>query len=244
MAVSTVAEHYATHLAPVFLWMSGGLDAAVSRGDAEIDSIGSDSLSARTAADLGAGFGAHTIPLARRGCSVVAVDTSPILLKVLRDHVQTLPVRIVEDDLLNFRKHLKPKIDIILCMGDTLTQLSDRQSVERLFADAAQALHGGGKFVTSFRDYSTPLTECARFVPVRSDGDRILMCFVEYFHDWVCVHDVLNERRGSMWDMRVSSYRKLRLSPEWVCTALQASGFAAHAEPGMSGMVRVIATSL
>jgi SAM-dependent methyltransferase len=239
--MSTVAEHYATHLAPIYLWMNGGFDAAIACGATEIDCIDLGSLNGRTAVDLGAGFGTHTIPLARRGCRVVASDTSPILLDLLRQHSRTLPVEVVEDDLLNFQKHLEAKVDLILCMGDTLTHLPERHCVEQLLSHAAQSLHRGGKFVASFRDYSAPLIEAARFIPVRSDDDRILTCFLEYFPEWVCVHDVLHERSGAGWQTRVSSYKKLRLSPEWVCAAVQASGFSARVEPGLSGMVRVVA---
>ncbi|MFL1528905.1 hypothetical protein [Pseudomonas sp. O230] len=72
--MAAVADHYETHLAPVYLWMAGGFDAAVSRGEAEIEAVLPNLASGTTAIDLGAGFGMHTIPLARRGCSVVAAD--------------------------------------------------------------------------------------------------------------------------------------------------------------------------
>jgi hypothetical protein len=37
--MATVAEHYRTHLAPVYAWMAGGVDAAVARGESEIAAI-------------------------------------------------------------------------------------------------------------------------------------------------------------------------------------------------------------
>ena len=241
--MATVAEHYKTHLAPVYLWMAGGFDAAVSRGEAEIETIFPSLATGITAVDLGAGFGMHTIPLARRGCSVVAVDTSSILLDELRGHAEDLPVRAVEDDFLSFQRHLDAKADLIFCMGDTLTHLPEQASVEMLFSLAAESLRPGGKFITTFRDYTSPLVGQGRFIPVKSDADRILTCFLEYEPDYVNVHDVLHERVGSTWQLRVSAYRKLRLSPEWVSTALQAVGFSVRVEPGPGGMVRVVATS-
>lgn len=239
--MATVAEHYESLLAPVYLWMAGGLEAAVARGEAEIDAICQHPSNGLSAVDLGAGFGMHSIPLARRGYSVVAIDTSPLLLEVLRDHVATLPVRAVEDDLLAFQKHLDGKADLVLCMGDTLTHLSERQSVERLFSQVADSLHLNGTFVVSFRDYTSPLIGNQRFIPVRSDADRILTCFLEYASEHVSVHDLLHERSGSEWRLRVSAYRKLRLSPEWVATALRTIGFTVRVEPGLAGMVRVVA---
>ncbi len=237
----SVSEHYQNHLAPVYLWMAGGFDAAISRGAAEIDAICPSLANGLAAVDLGAGFGMHAIPLARRGCSVLAIDGSAMLLEALRSHAGTLPVSAVEDDLLGFQRHLDGHADLILCMGDTLTHLPDPQSVTYLFSLAAGSLRAGGRFVATFRDYTTPLVGDGRFIPVRSDGDRILTCFLEYASDHVTVHDVLHERNGAAWHQRVSSYRKLRLAPAWVSAALQECGFRVRAEPGLSGMVRFIA---
>jgi SAM-dependent methyltransferase len=240
--MATVADHYKSHLAPVYLWMVGGLDAAVARGLTEIEAISPNLSSGITVVDLGAGFGMHAIPLARRGCSVIAVDTSSLLLEVLRGHAETLPIRAVEDDLLSFQRHLDAKADLVLCMGDTLTHLPDPASVERLFSLVAESLRPDGTFITTFRDYTSPLVGEGRFIPVKADADRILTCFLEYAPDCVTVHDVLQERQGSTWQLRVSAYRKLRLSPAWVAERLQASGFSVRVEPGLGGMVRVVAT--
>jgi hypothetical protein len=241
--MTTVTEHYASHLAPVYLWMAGGLEAAISRGEAEIDLVCPSGADGLITVDLGAGFGMHTVSLARRGYSVVAIDTSAILLGILRDQVDTLPVRIVEDDFVAFQKHLDGKANLILCMGDTLTHLPEQRSVEQLFAGIADSLQVGGRFIATFRDYSTPLTDTSRFIPVKGDNDRILTCFLEYADHHVTVHDVLHERSGSSWQQRVSAYQKLRLSTEWVAQALQAKGFSVRIEQGFAGMVRVVATA-
>lgn len=240
--MATVADHYRTHLAPVYVWMAGGFDAAVSRGESEIEAILPNLPRGITAVDLGAGFGMHAIPLARRGCPVIAVDTSSLLLDELRRHAEALPIRAVEDDLLSFQRHLGSKADLILCMGDTLTHLPDPASLEKLFSLAAESLRRDGKFIATFRDYTSPLVGEGRFVPVRSDADRILTCFLEYSPGYVTVHDMLHERNGSTWQLRVSAYRKLRLSPDWVSAALQACGFSVRVEPGPGGMVRIVAT--
>lgn len=240
--MATVENHYKNHLAPVYLWMAGGFDAAISRGEAEIETILPYLSSGITAVDLGSGFGMHAVPLARRGCSVIAIDTSSLLLEELKGHADALPIRAVEDDLLSFQRHLDLKTDLILCMGDTLTHLPDLESVGKLFSLAAESLHSGGKFIATFRDYTSPLVGNGRFIPVKSDTDRILTCFLEYASGYVNVHDVLHERNGSTWQLRVSAYQKLRVSPEWVSETLKISGFSVHIEPGLGGMIRVIAT--
>ncbi|MDP8983584.1 MAG: class I SAM-dependent methyltransferase [Pseudomonadota bacterium] len=239
----SVQEHYSTHLGPLYAWMAGGADAAMARGAAEIAALLPDLATGALAVDLGAGFGMHAIALARRGCAVLALDTSSLLLQQLTEHAAGLPVTAVEEDLSSFPRHLDRAADAILCMGDTLTHLSDPSAVETLFGLAARSLRPGGKFIATFRDYTAPLQGAGRFIPVKSDADRILTCFLEYGPDSVDVHDIVHERVGNAWDMRVSVYRKLRLSPRWVCSELRAAGFSVTTEPGLAGMVRVVATT-
>jgi len=71
----SVTEHYENHLAPVYLWMAGGIDMAVRRGQAEVEAVCPRPLKWRLAVDLGAGFGMHAIPLANLGHSVLAIDS-------------------------------------------------------------------------------------------------------------------------------------------------------------------------
>src|SRR5206468_2637298 len=105
--MATVDEHYSKHLAPVYSWMAGGVDAAVARGDFEIAAILADFPAGGAAIDLGAGFGMHALPLARRGWSVLAVDSSALLLDELLRHSTGLPIKAVVDDLLSFPRHLE-----------------------------------------------------------------------------------------------------------------------------------------
>lgn len=239
--MTTVTEHYANHLAPIYLWMAGGPEAALQAGTAEIESLNLPLTDGAAVLDLGAGFGMHAIPLARRGACVTALDTSSELLRALEQLAGNLPIQAVNDDLLAFQSHLTEGPSAILCMGDTITHLPDRGAVESLIERAAAALPSGGMFVISFRDYSVPLLEDQRFISVRSDDDRILTCFLEYEAEAVIVHDILHRRTREGWQARVSHYRKLRLSPEHLIGRLQSRGFGVRREPGMRGMVRLVA---
>jgi len=222
--------------------MAGGFDAAIGRGETEIGALLPDVSNDSRAVDLGCGFGMHSIPLARRGCSVLALDSSSYLLEQLKAHAGALPITAVEDDLLAFQRYLERPADVILCMGDTLTHLPDRDAALQLFTLAASSLRPGGTFLATFRDYTQALVGDGRFIPVKSDADRILACFLEYTTEHVDVHDMLHERNGGAWLLRVSTYRKLRLDPQWISAALLARGFSVLTEPGLAGMIRIIAT--
>ena len=99
---TTAADHYLKHLGPVYTWMIGDIDAALARGEQELDALSLPSKGAGTAIDLGAGFGMHAIPLARRGFSVVAIDSYEPLLRELAARADSLPIRTVDADLLTF----------------------------------------------------------------------------------------------------------------------------------------------
>jgi 2-polyprenyl-3-methyl-5-hydroxy-6-metoxy-1,4-benzoquinol methylase len=240
--VKTVRDHYADHLGPVYTWMVGDIDAALSRGAAELDALPLPTKVGGTAVDLGAGFGLHTLPLARRGFSVVAMDTCDSLLQELEARKESLPIHAVNADLSAFREHVGSPIDVILCMGDTLTHLPSLSGVESLFAGVAASLSHGGLFAATFRDYmSAPLQGDGRFILVRSDAEQILTCFLEYADTTVTVHDLLHQREGGSWRLRVSSYSKLRLSPQWVVERLSSLGLSVLRDAAPGGMIRITA---
>jgi SAM-dependent methyltransferase len=240
--IAPVNDHYERLLGPIYSWMSGDLDAATFQANDELTAIGLPSAAGGLAVDLGAGFGRHSVPLARRGYSVLAIDGCDFLLQELRSRADRLAVRAVRGDLLDFRAYVNQAADVILCMGDTITHLPDRGSVESLFEAVAASLRLGGLFVVTFRDYaSTQLQGDGRFIPVRADENRILTCFLEYSDEVVRVHDVLHERGVGGWHVRVSSYPKLRLTAQSVVRSLTSLGFSVRQETGLSGMVRVIA---
>ena len=106
----------------------------------------------------------------------------------------------------------------------------------------AASLGRGGLFAATFRDYaSAPLQGDARFILVRSDQERILTCFLEYADRTVTVHDILHQREGGSWRLRVSSYSKLRLSPQWVVERLSALGLTVGRDTAPGGMIRITA---
>lgn len=238
--MSTVSEHYASLLAPVYTWMAGGPEAAFALGASD---LGQAVHGTGFAVDLGAGFGMHTLPLARAGWRVLAVDTSSLLLDELAAAATGLSVRTHHGDLLGFAASLAPgeRADLVLCMGDTLTHLEQPQQVGELARTVAQRLAPEGRFVATFRDYSRLPSGTARFIPVRADDGRILTCFLEEFDDHVQVHDLLHERTGTTWTTKVSSYRKLRLPPETAREAFEAAGLQAAIAPGPRGMVELVA---
>lgn len=238
--MSGVDEHYARLLAPIYAWMLGGPEQAFAAGASDLEGLLPEGS---LAVDLGGGFGTHAIPLARRGWTVLSIDSSPELTAGLERHAAGLPVRAISGELLDFGRHLPAgaAAQLILCMGDTLTHLPDRSSVAVLAQRVAASLAKGGRFIATFRDYSRPPEGLGRFIPVRSDEDRILTCFLEAGIDHVTVHDLLHEKRAGQWALTASAYRKLRIAPEEVRGHFAAAGLRASLGAAARGMVRLVA---
>lgn len=238
----SVTEHYDNVLADVYSWMYGGWDAALARNEEFAARHALRPRASGRAIDLGAGCGFQSIPLARRGFAVTAIDLDAKLLAELREHAGTLPIEIVRDDLLEFRRVCEDGVELVVCMVDTLLHLSSRDDVQRLLKDAHAALAPGGRFVATFRDLGAEARELDRFIPVRSDADTIFTCFLEYEPDTVKVHDLVYRRDGNAWRFAKSFYRKLRLSQAWAESAARGAGFAAVEAANERGVVTLIAT--
>lgn len=239
--MKTVAEHYASHLAPIYLWSVGGADAALALGQAEVEALGLPVRAGDRILDLGAGFGAHAIPLARRGAQVTAVDSSSELLASLRDLAVDCSIETVNEDLLSFLEKTGDRYAAVVCFGDTLTHLGSLEEVESFFSLAKQVLLPGGRLIASFRDYTVARRGEERFIPVKADDARILTCFLEFEAATVGVHDILHERTADGWRTQVSAYRKLRLDPQRLVGILSRAGLEARLEAGVRGMVRLVA---
>jgi len=240
--MSSASDHYQRVLAPIYLWMAGGSQNALAVGAADLKSLGIAVSAGDPALDLGAGFGMHAIPLAQLGYRVTAVDSSPELLAELGRLGEGLAVRALEGDLLAFDASIATAPVLILCMGDTLTHLTCIADVDLLCRRIAAALAPGGRFVTTFRDFTRPAVADARFILVRSDTSRIHTCFLEEQGDRILVHDIVHERQESgSWAMQVGHYPKLRLDPAVVVRALEKGGLQVVRTPGPRGMVQISA---
>jgi hypothetical protein len=229
MAEDEVTRHYESLLAANYTWMFGvPFDAKVAEQRDLLGRIlGEEMGSPGPAIDLGSGPGYQSVALADLGfIPVLAVDTSQALLDELKEHRNGRPIETACADLRDVRRiYGQRRARIVVCMGDTLTHLPDVASVTQLFADAFELLEPGGLLMLTFRDLSAPLEGLDRFIPIRSDADRIMTCFLEYEPGFVKVHDLIHTRNGGGWMLQKSSYKKLRLSSAEVAEQLADAGF-------------------
>ncbi|WP_405859789.1 class I SAM-dependent methyltransferase [Streptomyces sp. NBC_00090] len=243
--MATATEHYEDLLADRYTWMLGGDIAALAEEQSALLrglGVSPDEFDDAVAVDLGCGSGAQSLALAGLGFrSVAAVDTSRKLLDELARHAgDRSPVRTVHADILTALPHVAGPgtAGVVVCMGDTLPHLPAVSDVVTLLGEVRNALAPGGHLVITYRDLTRPLRGTDRFLPVRSDENHLLTCFLEYRdEETVMVHDLLHTRTDGQWSMRASSYPKLRIGAEWLSARCRAAGLEiVHDATGPRGM--------
>lgn len=235
------AAHYDNLLAEHYSWMLGDDVEALATTDARyLASIGVDH--GALAVDLGCGPGPQTYALADLGFhEVISIDSSSRLLSELEAKKgNRTGINTVEGDLIAALPTYVTdgSADAVVCMRDTLLHLPDRDAVAELFRRVRAALSPGGRFVLTYRDMSEPLRGLDRFIPTRSDNDRIMMCVLDYpDEETAVVNDLVYTRDAGEWVLHKSSYPKLRLSPDWIASQAQQAGLRVdHHEFGATGM--------
>jgi 2-polyprenyl-3-methyl-5-hydroxy-6-metoxy-1,4-benzoquinol methylase len=235
-----VKEHYDHHLGNFYSWMAGDFDTRQSEQQQFFQRNRIVPLKTKIAIDLGCAHGIQAVSLAKLGFKVEAVDFNLQLTKELSENKGELKIQINQVELLAFMKAFQGKVDVVTCMGDTITHL-DKASLYNLIETLPEKLITGGKLIVSFRDLRHVLRNEQRFFIVRSDEHRIHTCFIEYFPDHVKVYDILNTLEKGCWKQTVSWYPKLRIDEKEVRSLLSRNLFRViHAEK-IGGMISLIA---
>lgn len=194
-----------------------------------------------TAIDLGAGSGFQSIALSQVGYHVIAVDFCDKLLNELIKNDKNRQIATVTADIMDFTSYAGKRPELISCMGDTLPHLPDLAAVEKLLVNCSIELLPGGRLVLAFRSYSPELTATERFIPVKSESDRIFTCFIENHPKYVEVYDIVNIKSKGNWKQEISSYNKIKIDRQFVISKLTENGFIIEFNELLKGMVTIIA---
>lgn len=237
----TVKEHYDKHLANFYSWMTGNFDSKKQEFKKFIINNGIKPQTNKIAIDLGAGHGLQSIPLAESGFQVLAVDFNQQLIDELKANSNGLTITAKTADIRNVNDFLKDKSELIVCCGDTLSHLDNKNEIGKFIADISKSLENGGKLILSFRDYSNILTGTNRFIPVKSDETKILTCILDYENEFVNVTDLLHEKTNDGWIQKVSSYKKVRLLTNEIEELLRKNNFEIEFNEIVNRLTTIIA---
>lgn len=240
--MASVRQHYDSFLAEHYSWMFGDFHAKVQENKDFFKRTNIEPRSGGKALDLGCGSGFQSIALAKLGFRVLAVDACEALLNELRHRSAGRDIVAAQGDILDASIYADVgPFEVAVCMGDTLTHLQKTQEVAALFANIYPTLEPGGILVLSFRDLTAELKRIDRIIPVRSDDDKLMATFLEYGETRVNVHDIIFVRGDSGWDLKKSTYKKLRIGRHHVQDFLEHLDFKIISSEVKEGFSVIIA---
>lgn len=237
----TAKEHYDKHLANFYSWMVGDFDQKRTDFQDFLENNRVYPIETKVAIDLGAGHGIQSIALKKMGFNVTAIDFNDQLLGELKSYPGGQSIKTVNTDIRNIKEYSGLKPELIICCGDTITHLENKIDIEKLIEDCVNILSKNGKLILSYRDYSIELNDQQRFIPVKSDKDRILTCILDYEPEKVKVTDLLYEKTENGWSQKVSSYRKVRISPKEIAEMIENNGMKMTFNDSINRMQTTIA---
>ena len=197
------------------------------------------------AVDFGCGSGFQSLALSDLGYDVLAIDTSEHLLRILGERSDSRRIDAKCLDLLEVEMVVVPgSVDLAVCMGDTISHLPNREAVRGLIRSVHRILKSSGRFAVTYRNLAAnELQGLDRVIPVRSDDERIMTCFLEYSTpDTVTVNDLIHVRGANgVWTLRKSSYQKLRLPIAWLSSEMEFAGLSVTKQEA-GRMATIVAT--
>lgn len=93
--------------------------------------------------DLMCGYGRHTIPLAKKGIAVTAIDNLDEYINEIKESAtnDNLPIKAVKENVINYIDDVK--FDLALCMGNSLN-FFNAEHAELLLTNVYSQLNVGG----------------------------------------------------------------------------------------------------
>ena len=100
--------------------------------------------------DLGCGTGKTIVSFAKLGFTSIGIDLSEVMLNLAGEHAREegVSVALSQQDLRSFR--LPEKMDVMLCLTDTINHLTGDKDIPRFFKKVYQNLQSGGFFIFDF----------------------------------------------------------------------------------------------
>ncbi len=237
----TVKEHYDKHLGNFYSWFMGNFETKEKEFRQFLTENEINPTQSKNALDLGAGHGIQSVAMAKVGFNVTAIDFNKQLLEELEINSEQLTIKIVEDDICCVNNYGGLAPELIICCGDTLLHLESKSEIKEFIKNCASTLAKNGKLILSFRNYTDELIGNDRYIPVKSDDNKILTCILEYKAEQITVTDLLQERTEKGWIQKVSSYNKVRILPNEIERIVQQNGLKIIFNKSVNGLETIIA---
>lgn len=133
-------------LAKIYDMMMLGVDYE-AWADYVLEAAAAAGVKPRKALDLACGTGSTTIPLAKRGIEMAAVDLAPAMLTIARKKTEEAGVTVDYYEKNMLHMGFDRDFDMVVSFQDGINYLTNPGDFRQLSAEVAKALNPGGVFI-------------------------------------------------------------------------------------------------
>jgi len=193
-----------------------------------IDFIGRRAKAHSSILDLACGTGNYSLALAHLGWKVTGVDLDEQMIDLARAKVRDKRCRFEVGDMRRLREVCaEDEYDLVLCIGNSLAHLTNKQDIIRLLVDCLAILKQGGKLIVQIVNFDRLLKNRIKNLPeiVR---EKVGITFIRQYEYSAGPHSIINFvselkiQRGNKEESLINSIpllpiksRKLKSMVEW-----------------------------
>jgi 2-polyprenyl-3-methyl-5-hydroxy-6-metoxy-1,4-benzoquinol methylase len=132
-----------------------------------VDRCFANSIAGKKIIDAGCGTGSLSIILARRSAQVIGFDSDSKMIDIARDkQPQALNLKFEVGDLVDELKSFDDnRFDGILCFGNTLVHLTNKERIAQFIEQSSHILSVGGKLLIQTVNYDRVLRDSVDSLP-------------------------------------------------------------------------------
>ncbi len=184
--------------------------------------------------DMACGSGRHAVALAQKGADVIGLDSSISMISAARSLAEKEGVNaeFLVADMRDVEKAVKHKLDLVICLGNSLALLPTFEDVRQVIASVYLKLAPAGSFVFQVLNFEEIRKSGFRFFPTKAgtmpNGEETVFTrFFEHSADGTASSLVISAftKIGTQWSAATSTQRVLNLNPEAIKSAVLAARF-------------------
>ncbi|MFQ5831600.1 MAG: class I SAM-dependent methyltransferase [Candidatus Thorarchaeota archaeon] len=183
--------------------------------------------------DMACGSGRHSVEMAANGMEVVGFDISPVMIdfakRLAKERGVAVDFRVAE--MMTFRSVIEEQFDVVICLGNSLALLPNKETLESVVEDVYSSLSPQGIFIIQVLNFQEILLSGFRFFPLKggvtSSGEEVI--FSRLYEHGKGPHSTLVAssfvRQGKEWVTSISTQPILHTNLEVVKSMLTKAGF-------------------
>lgn len=177
---------------------------------------------AKTALDLGCGPGAYSHALCMAGYQVTAIDYCKSFIDIARRNLRDFPVVFRTMDIREIASLIPASFDLIVCTGDTLLYLENKQEIRAVLGAARTLLEPDGRIFCRFRTFPM-FTRPGKISIVKNLSDVTKTLSAEFDGTYVYTTDTTQNPTTGKETQGTS--RKLRMPADEFLTIMQETSY-------------------